>query len=153
MHNLKLVVLLGILLLFGCSSTPTGKPVLQTKDGFDMRVVAQGRSLVLANGCNDCHTRGYLLNPEQTPTIDWLTGSDAGLNGPWGTLYPANLRLLLDSMSQDQWLNMAKHVKATPMMPWSTLRQMKPDQLAAIYQFVRYLGPKGRPAPAAQPPR
>ena len=26
------------------------------------------------------------------------------------------------------------------------------EELAAIYQFIRYLGPKGRPAPQALPP-
>lgn len=141
------------LLLFGCTTQPGYNTAsLKPKTGFDMQIVQQGRQLVLENGCNDCHTAGYLMATDGIPTERWLTGSNAGMEGPWGTLYPANLRLLLNGMAQDQWLRMAKHVKATPMMPWSKLRQMPAEDLVAIYQFVRYLGPSGGPVPMAKAP-
>src|SRR4051794_39593567 len=54
---------------------------------------ARGKYLVQIGGCNDCHTAGYAQNGGQTPTTDWLTGLPVGFRGPWGTSYPANLRL------------------------------------------------------------
>jgi hypothetical protein len=37
-------------------------------------------------------------------------------------------------------------------MPWFSLRDMTDEDLRAIYQFVRSLGPGGEPAPAYLPP-
>jgi hypothetical protein len=37
-------------------------------------------------------------------------------------------------------------------MPWFNLRDMKEDDMRAVYQFVRSLGPSGDRAPAFVPP-
>jgi len=47
---------------------------------------------------------------------------------------------------------MAKSLKARPPMPWFNLNQMNEDDLGAIYQFVRHLGPGGQSAPEYLPP-
>jgi hypothetical protein len=44
-----------------------------------------------------------------------------------------------------------KPLKNRPPMPWFNLNAMTHDDLRAIYQFVRYLGPSGKPAPEYVP--
>jgi len=75
-----------------------------------------------------------------------------GWHGPWGTTYPVNLRLLVSQLSEDHWMALARHKEMRPPMPWFTLRDMKHDDLLAVYRFIRSLGPKGEPAPAYLPP-
>ena len=86
------------------------------------------------------------------PLSDWLTGDNFGWRGPWGTTYGANLRLFMADRDQADWVHFAKTMKARPVMPWFTLNAMTDEDLVAIYQFVRYLGPKGEPAPGYLPP-
>jgi mono/diheme cytochrome c family protein len=113
--------------------------------------VQRGRYLVLISACNDCHTDGY---PEAAGKVDerlWLTGSTLGWRGPWGTTYPANLRLVVQKLTEAQWL---KHARSEwrPPMPWFNLRDMNDTDLRAIYRYIRHLGPAGGPAPAYVPP-
>jgi mono/diheme cytochrome c family protein len=116
------------------------------------QILEQGKYLVRIGGCNDCHTPGYLLSEGKTPEALWLTGSSFGWRGPWGTTYPPNLRILMQGLTEDQWLSLAKSLKARPPMPWFNLNIMKDEDLRAIYQYVRHLGPGGKPAPAYVPP-
>jgi mono/diheme cytochrome c family protein len=113
--------------------------------------VDRGRYLVQIGGCNDCHTAGYAQNGGQIPTSEWLTGAPVGFRGPWGTSYPANLRLTIPSMTEDQWLQFARAPRLPPM-PWFNLRDMSDDDLRSIYRFIRELGPKGERAPMAAAP-
>jgi mono/diheme cytochrome c family protein len=108
--------------------------------------LARGRYLVKTSGCNDCHTAGYLQQDGNLPESDWLTGVPVGFQGPWGTTYPANLRLYVQTLSEDGWVARARQ-PARPPMPWFNLAAMTDDDLRAIYRYVRALGPKGEPAP------
>ncbi len=54
----------------------------------------RGRYLVQITGCNDCHTPEYASNESKVDEKLWLTGEMLGWRGPWGTIYPANLRLV-----------------------------------------------------------
>ncbi len=118
----------------------------------DSATVERGRYVVKIGGCNDCHTAGYLAAESQIPESDWLLGDTFGWRGPWGTTYGSNLRLLLGALTEDQWLTLAKNLRARPAMPWWVLSEMNDDDLRAIYAFIRYLGPAGSPAPAYLPP-
>lgn len=111
----------------------------------------RGRYLVQISGCNDCHTPGYMESSGQVPIERWLTGSPVGFSGPWGTTYPSNLRLLVDGLSEEQWLQRA-HAAARPPMPWFNLSAMSEEDLRALYRFIRGLGAAGEPAPAYVPP-
>jgi len=125
---------------------------LEPKSGFDMQTVERGRYLLKISGCNDCHTAGYIANEGKTPESLWLTGDTFGWRGPWGTTYGANLRLLADPMTQDQWIDMAKNLRKRPPMPWYNVNDMTAADLGAMYQFLRYLGPAGKFAPEYVPP-
>jgi mono/diheme cytochrome c family protein len=114
-------------------------------------LIARGRYLVKVSGCNDCHTEGYMQGNGEVPTEQWLTGSAVGFQGPWGTTYATNLRLLLNHLTEAEWLVRAREPKRPPM-PWFNLSAMTDADLVAMYRFVRSLGPAGEPAPVAAAP-
>jgi mono/diheme cytochrome c family protein len=113
---------------------------------------ARGRYLVTIGGCNDCHTPGYAMSGGKVPEKQWLVGDGLGWQGPWGTTYPVNLRLFMQTMSEDEWVKEARHLTARPPMPYWALNHMQDGDLRALYRFVRALGPAGAEAPAFVPP-
>ena len=121
----------------------TGAPMPKT----DLVAIERGRYLVKTAGCNDCHTPGYAQTGGQVKETQWLTGDVVGYQGPWGTTYPINVRLFMESMTEEQWLQVARN-PARPPMPWFALRDMTNADLRAIYQYTRALGPSGKEAPA-----
>lgn len=113
--------------------------------------IARGKYIVQVGGCNDCHTAGY---PEAAGKIDeklWLAGNPVGWQGPWGTTYPSNLRLVAQRMDETQWLKHAR-TEWRPPMPWFNLRDMSDADLKAVYRYLKHLGPTGTEAPAYAPP-
>lgn len=113
----------------------------------DKSTIARGRYLVMTSGCNDCHTPGYAQTGGKVPEADWLTGNPVGFSGPWGTSYPANLRLTAQAMPEAAWVGRARS-QLLPPMPWFALRDMTSADVRAIYRYIRSLGAKGAPAPA-----
>lgn len=123
-----------------------------SRDGAAGKSIERGRYLVRVAGCNDCHTAGYAESGGAVPERQWLTGSPVGWRGPWGTTYPANLRLSMADISEARWIEIGRTMQFRPPMPWFALRDMSTEDLRAIYRFVRHLGPAGGPAPAFLPP-
>ena len=122
-------------------------PALHATAGTTQADLERGRYLVKFGGCNDCHTPGYPEADGNLPEKDWLIGSPVGFQGPWGTAYPANLRLTVARMNEEQWL-VAARARRMPPMPWFALRDMPEEDLRAMYRYIRSLGPAGDPAPA-----
>jgi len=118
----------------------------------DRDLVARGRYVALTAGCNDCHTPGYAANNGDVPEELWLTGDSFGWRGPWGTTYGTNLRLFVDTLSEEQWIEIARTLRRRPPMPWFNLNRMRDDDLRALYHFMRSLGDPGVPGPSALPP-
>lgn len=131
---------------FGCTMT--------TRDTPRAKVSPQerGRYLVQIAGCNDCHTPGYLPSAGKVDEKLWLTGDTLGWNGPWGTTYPPNLRLHMQTLTEAQWLEEARTREMRPPMPWYVLRMMPDEDLRALYAYIHSAGPAGGPAPAYLPP-
>ena len=117
----------------------------------EQTTLERGRYLLVTSGCNDCHTPGYMQNDGKVPEPAWLTGSPVGFQGPWGTTYPANLRLRVQALSEAQWLERARQPMRPPM-PWFNLRAMSDDDLRAMYRYIRAAGAAGEPAPVAAAP-
>lgn len=140
------LVLLSVVL---CAGPGTSNVLAQT---LDPQKVERGKYLVTIAGCNDCHTPGYLLSEGKTPEEQWLIGDTFGWRGPWGTTYAANLRTVVQGITEDQWVLLTKNLRARPPMPWFNLNEMKEQDLRAVYQYIRQLGPGGVPAPAFVPP-
>jgi mono/diheme cytochrome c family protein len=108
--------------------------------------IQHGRYLVQIGGCNDCHTAGYTNAHGKVDEQLWLTGDSLGWRGPWGTTYPPNLRRLVTTLSEDQWVTYARR-EMRPPMPWYNLRDMSERDVRAIYRYIKHLGSAGEPAP------
>ena len=145
------VALLGLLL--PVSTLAADKAVAKkASPRAEAKDVARGRYLAKIAGCNDCHTPGYVQNAGKVPENQWLTGVALGWRGPWGTTYAVNLRLHMQTLTEQQWMAVARAKEMRPPMPWFALRDMSDADLRAIYRYIRHLGPSGQPAPAYVPP-
>ena len=114
--------------------------------------ITAGRYLTIVSGCNDCHTDGYMMTEGNVPEEEWLTGSPIGWYGPWGTTYPANLRLRVHEWSEDQWVQVLQKRSTLPPMPWMNVKQMSEEDMRAVYKYIRSLGAKGDHMPVALAP-
>lgn len=142
--KIKRVISFGII----AASLLTGASVMAADSSH---MIARGRYLVKIGGCNDCHTPRYPEAGGKIPEKQWLEGSPVGFQGPWGTTYPVNLRLYMHTLTEKQWMEVARK-PLRPPMPWFALRDMSDQDLRAIYAFIHHLGPAGKPAPAYAPP-
>jgi hypothetical protein len=86
----------------------------------------------------------------QKPNGCWVTRWAGAGHG--GTTYPANLRLFMNSLTQDQWVQFSTSFQSHPPMPWWLLHDMNRPDRKALYAYVRWLGPAGGPAPSFVPP-
>jgi mono/diheme cytochrome c family protein len=118
----------------------------------EQRQIDRGRYVVRITGCNDCHTPGYAQTGGRLDESRWLMGDRLGYRGAWGTTYAVNLRLLMNSLTEEQWVEQARNVHPRPPMPWWSLRDMNEEDLKALYAYVKWLGPAGEPAPNSLPP-
>lgn len=126
-------------------------PLATAESASERAAIERGEYLARIGGCNDCHTPGYPEKAGGLPTSDWLTGSAVGFQGPWGTTYPANLRNVVQRMTEDQWVARVR-APMRPPMPWFNLRDMSEPDVRALYRFVKSLGAKGVDAPAYAAP-
>lgn len=111
-----------------------------------------GRYLVLLGHCNNCHTATYTERGGNVPESDWLLGNPIGFRTGVGTTFASNLRMTVVASSEAQWVAYATSVKTRPPMPWWSLHDTRPDDLRAMYRYIRHLGTAGRPAPDFVPP-
>jgi mono/diheme cytochrome c family protein len=109
--------------------------------------VKEGLRIATIGGCHDCHTDGFAASGGKIDPEKALKGSQVGYQGPWGTTYPANLRLVLSKMTEDEFVRYGHEVKTRPPMPWFGLHAMTDNELRSIYQYVKSLGEPGEPAP------
>jgi hypothetical protein len=88
-----------------------------------------------------------MQTPGKIPESDWHTGDPVGWRGPWGTTYASILRVFVQTITEDAWVQMAHTRDARPPMPWASLHAMSDHDLRAVYQYIQSLGPKGEPMP------
>jgi mono/diheme cytochrome c family protein len=155
-RSLSSILLTAAFVLAGCSDTTdlattaltsTATPYVQAADPIEA-----GRYLVIISGCNDCHTPGYMELEGNVPEEQWLTGSPIGWRGPWGTTYPRNLRLTVQSMDEDAFVATLRTRKALPPMPWMNVNKLNEQDARSIYRYIQSLGPAGEQMPAPVPP-
>ena len=113
--------------------------------------IESGKHLVLISHCNNCHTAGYVATAGKVPEERWLAGNPVGWRGRNGTVYASNLRLFMQDLTEDGWVQVARVGQWRAPMPWWSLRDYSDDELRAIYRYVRSLKPIGTPAPTALP--
>ena len=145
-----LSLIVALALASGCAD-----PVKPSPDIASIReqvaVLDRGRYVVEIMGCNDCHTPDYLVKRSNVAEEEWLVGNTLGFIGSNGTAYPTNLRLLIDTVTEEEWLVRAKQMRKDTPMADVMLPNTLDQDLRAIYRFIKYLGPKGVPAPARLP--
>lgn len=145
--GISLLVLL-FPLLTACQPATVPKGVAEPA----VDLLAKGEYLVKVGGCNDCHTPGYAPGGGKLPKEQWLTGSNQGFMGPWGTTYATNLRLNVSEMSEAQWLVYSGAFHTRPPMPDFTVRELSEQDRRALYRFIASLGRAGQAAPSYLPP-
>jgi mono/diheme cytochrome c family protein len=140
--------LIGASLLSAVAAAAAGGAVAASHDDL----VQQGRYVVKISGCNDCHTAGFAPSGGKVPEAQWLLGDKLGFAGPWGTTYPANLRLRIGDMDLATFKAYARTLTTRPPMPYWAVNAMSDHDLEALWTYVKSLGAAGEPAPAALPP-
>ena len=114
--------------------------------------VERGAHVAIITGCHDCHTTGYGTSNGQLDPDRALRGDAVGFQGPWGTTYPANLRIKAAEKTEDEWVNYLKTIETRPPMPWFNVRQLAETDMRSLYQYITSLGEPGEPAPEFVPP-
>ena len=123
----------------GCTLTPTSGP---------SATLERGRYMVLTGHCNNCHTAGYVAASGKVPEDRWLLGNPVGWRSRQGTTYGTNLRLYVQNLSEEGWIQAVRNAQPRAPMPWWSLRETSEDDLRAMYRYIRSLSPLGEPAPA-----
>ncbi len=111
-----------------------------------------GRYITTIGGCHDCHTPGFLEREWEVPESEWFTGVPVGWRGPWGTTYAPNLRLTVQKMTEDAWVEMLRTRRSLPPMPWMNINRMSETDMRAVYRYIQSLGPSGEAMPMMVPP-
>lgn len=114
--------------------------------------VEAGARMAVLGGCHDCHTEGYAESNGKIEPGKALAGSSVGFQGPWGTTYPANLKLSLATMSEEDFVDYGHTFEVRPPMPWFNVHPWTDDELKSFYRYVKSLGEPGPAAPAYVPP-
>jgi cytochrome c553 len=114
--------------------------------------VERGRHVSIIGGCNDCHTANYTETGGQIDPALALKGTAIGWRGPWGTSYPANLRITAASRTEEEFVKYLKEFKTRPPMPYYNVNAMDENDLRSLYRYIKSLGEPGDPAPEAVPP-
>jgi mono/diheme cytochrome c family protein len=95
--------------------------------------VERGAQVAITAGCHDCHTGGYLESAGKLDPALALKGTPLGWQGPWGTSYAANLRLIAkDKGSEDGFVQYAKTFQARPPMPFFNVHAMDESDLRSL---------------------
>jgi hypothetical protein len=136
------LIAFGLLSIAGRELQPRAASAASAQADID-----RGRYLVAFGACNDCHTPGWRESDGRVPVSSWMIGNTVGFRGPWGTVYPANVRLEFSQISEATWLNMVRTRGGHPPMTWTNLRSLSLGDQRAIYRFIRSLGPAGNPSP------
>ena len=114
--------------------------------------VANGARIAVIGGCHDCHTTNYNQMEGKVDPATALKGSPVGFQGPWGTTYPANLRIVVATRSEDEFVEYLKTFKARPPMPWFNVHAFSEPEMRSLHQYIVSLGEPGDPAPEYVPP-
>ena len=147
------IVLFSFLtMFFGCKKTEEAETEIESPHIVAATQIDAGRYLATISGCNDCHTEGYLQSEGSVPEKDWLAGSKLGWQGPWGTTYSSNLRLIVQELTEEEWIMVLHYRTDLPPMPWMNTNKMSEKDAKALYHFIKSLGPKGEHVPDALAP-
>jgi hypothetical protein len=124
-----------------------------------MQGIERGRYLVAIMDCTGCHTDGALLG---RPDADrYLAGSEVGLGGPQGVVYPPNLtpdpETGLGRWSDEEIIaaftsgHRPDGRLLSPAMPWPSYAHLTGEDALAVVAYLRSLPAVDHRAPSAVP--
>lgn len=153
--------LLAISLLAGSCSGPGGQPAEQAKPAAMSQAdrVARGEYLVKVIGCGDCHTPGTFAGAPDMSR--WLSGTEYGFVGPWGTTYAMNLTpdsTGLAGWTEDDIVRVLKAgtrkdgTKVLPPMPWPWFSNLTDEDAHAIAAYLLTIPAVPHRVPTDLPP-
>jgi mono/diheme cytochrome c family protein len=96
--------------------------------------LAAGKYIVLATGCNHCHTEGWEKSNGTLPEATWLKGGHAPPNIPTPALRP-----IAKGMSADAWVTLFHSPHPVEAMPWFNFRNLSDADLRAVHAFIASL--------------
>jgi mono/diheme cytochrome c family protein len=115
--------------------------------------VKRGEQVSITSGCHDCHTANYNETGGKIDPALALKGTVLGWQGPWGTTYASNLRIVAkEKGSEDAFVQYAKTFQARPPMPFFNVHAMDESDVRSLYQYIVSLGEPGDSAPEYAPP-
>ncbi len=121
--------------------------------GQDAEVsIAKGARIAVIGGCHDCHTAGYAESNGVVDPAMALKGNPVGYQGPWGTTYAPNLRIVAANHSEDDFVEYLKTFETKPPMPWFNVHAFNEPEMRSLHQYIVSLGEVGDPAPDYVPP-
>jgi mono/diheme cytochrome c family protein len=135
---------LAIVVLVGSAPIHANEPAAPSAD--------YGKIVSIIGACHDCHTADYAGNGGMVNPDTALKGNPVGYQGPWGTTYAINLRVLAASVSEDDWVKLLRVSSARPPMPFYNMQALDDIQLRSLHRYIVSLGARGDPAPAFVPP-
>lgn len=138
------------------SGTPSTTPAAMTQE----QKLERGRYIVTIAGCVDCHTPGTFYGaPDSTR---FLSGSELGWTGPWGTTYAKNLtpdvETGIGSWTEEQIaaaLRTGVRPDGTPLlppMPWMLYSHLTDEDMSALTAYLKSLPPVKHANPPVVPP-
>ena len=141
---LRALLLAAASLALGGTMTMAAEPAAPSVD--------YGKWVSVVGGCNDCHTAGYNETAGKIDPATALKGTSVGYQGPWGTTYAMNLRILAANMNEDDWVKFLQTFKARPPMPYYNVNALDEVQMRSLHMYIASLGAPGDPAPDYVPP-
>lgn len=114
--------------------------------------VAKGARVAVIGGCHDCHSVGYGEAGGVIDPATALKGNPVGYQGPWGTTFAPNLRIIATKYSEDDFVKFLTTFEARPPMPWYNLHALDESEMRSLHQYIVSLGEPGDPAPEYVPP-
>ncbi len=115
--------------------------------------IERGAQVAVTSGCHDCHTAGYNESGGKVDPAAALKGVPVGWQGPWGTTYAKNLRIIAAEHSpEDAFVAYAKSFKALPPMPYYNVHALDESDIRSLYQYIVSLGEPGDAMPETVPP-
>lgn len=131
-----------------------------TKKGGDAARMARGKYLVNVMGCTDCHTPGHFYGAPDMSRF--LSGTEMGWAGPWGTVYAANLTSDSET-GLGKWseIEIAKAIRTgnrpdgrqlAPIMPWMNFANLTTPDAMAIAAYLKSLPAVKHAVPAPVAP-
>jgi len=116
--------------------------------------VERGFQIAKDGTCHECHTVGYYRRSQRINPATAFRGSTEKYIGPWGTVYPNNIRLVVRGMTEDDFVRYASALVGLGPMTYfaNYLRALSESDKRSLYQYVKSLGESGEKEPTATAP-